>query len=120
MKKTMMCVLIIVGLSSCGVTGALAAPEITGVRGGYGVVATVVDADEFDWKIVIAGPHILQGGITEGAISGDNTTTIRTPVLPPSLGIGRINITVELIFIIPLVVEKRTAFMLGPFVFFMQ
>ncbi len=120
MKKTVVCILIILGISSCGVTGAFAIPEITGVRGGYGVVATVVDANEFYWKIEIAGAHIFQGGITEGAISGSNTTTIRTPILPPSLGIGKINVTVMLIFIIPLVVEHRTAFMLGPFVLFMQ
>jgi len=120
MKKTIVCILIVLGISSCGITGAFAVPEITGVRGGYGVVATVVDANEFDWKIEIAGAHIFQGGITEGAISGSNTTTIRTPIFPPALGIGKINITVSLIFIIPLVVEHRTAFMLGPFVLFMQ
>lgn len=108
------------GISSCGVTSALASPEISGIRGGYGVTATVVDADGFDWKIELAGAHILQGGLTEGAISGSASTTIRTPVFPPSLGIGKINITVSLVFIIPLVVEERTGFMLGPFVLFVQ
>jgi hypothetical protein len=107
-------------LGFCAVSPALASPEITGVRGGYGVAATVVDADGFDWKIQLTGAHIFQGGLTEGAISGSNTTTIRTPILPPSLGFGKINITVSLIFIIPLVVEERHAFMLGPFILFMQ
>jgi len=120
MKKTIICLIILSVLGSCAVTQAMAAPEITGVRGGYGVVATVVDADNFDWKIELAGAHMFQGSITEGAISGSNTTTIRTPLRPPALGIGKINITVSLIFIIPLVVEERTAFMLGPFVLFMQ
>lgn len=120
MKKTIICMIILAVLGGCAVTQAMAAPEITGVRGGYGVAASVVDADNFDWKIELAGAHIFQGSITEGAISGSNTTTIRTPVMPPALGIGKINITVSLIFIIPLVVEERTAFMLGPFVLFMQ
>jgi hypothetical protein len=120
MKKTTLCVIIMAVLGTCAVTNAMATPAITGVRGGYGVIATVSDADGFDWKIEIAGAHIFQGGLTEGAISGSNTTTIRTPILPPTLGIGKINITVSLVFIIPLVVEDRSAFMLGPFVLFMQ
>ncbi len=120
MKTTIMCLLMLAILGSCAVIPAMAAPEITGVRGGYGVAATVVDADGFDWKIELAGAHIFQYGVTEGEISGSNTTTIRTPVWPPSLGVGKINITVSLIFIIPLVVEERHAFMLGPFVLFMQ
>jgi hypothetical protein len=120
MKRTLYCFIIIGILSTCVTTTALAAPDITGVRGGYGVAATVIDADGWDWKIEIAGAHVFQGYLTEGAISGSNTTTIRTPIWPPALGIGKINITVSLIFIIPLVVEERTAFMLGPFVLFMQ
>ena len=120
MKKTIICLIIISVIGTCSITTAMAAPEITGVRGGYGVIATVADADGFDWKIEIAGAHIFQGSLTEGAISGDNTTTIRTPIFPPALGIGKINITVSLVFIIPMVVEHRTAFMLGPFVLFVQ
>jgi hypothetical protein len=120
MKKTMMCLILFSLLITCAVTQAMAVPEITEVRGGYGVAATVVDANGFDWEIKLTGAHIFQGSITEGGISGSNTTTIRTPILPPALGIGKINITVSLIFFIPLVVEERTAFMLGPFVLFMQ
>ena len=120
MKRTLSCLVIITILGTCFATTAMAAPDITGVRGGYGVTATVVDADGWDWEIEIAGAHIFQGGLTQGAISGSNTTTIRTPIMPPALGIGKINVTVSLIFIIPLVLEERTAFMLGPFVLFMQ
>jgi hypothetical protein len=120
MKKTIMCMIVFSVLGSCMVTQAMASPEITGVRGGYGVAATVVDADGFDWEIQLTGSHIFQGSITEGALAGDNTTTIRTPIFPPALGVGKINVTVSLIFIFPLVVEERTAFMLGPFVLFMQ
>lgn len=120
MRRLFIFVLILSILGTCYVSTALAAPDITGVRGGYGVAATIVDANGFDWKIVIAGAHVFQGYTTEGSISGSNTTTVRTPIWPPALGIGRINITVSLIFIIPLVVEERTAFMLGPFVLFMQ
>lgn len=90
MKKTIICIIILSVLGSCAVTHAMAALEITGVRGGCGVAATVVDADDFDWKIELAGAHIFQGLITEGAISGSNTTTIRTSIFPPALGIGKI------------------------------
>lgn len=120
MKKTIICIIIISLLGTCAVTSAIATPAITGIRGGYGVIATITDADGWDWKIEIAGAHIFQGSLTEGAISGSNTTTIRTPILPPALGIGKINITVSLVLIIPLVVEHRSAFMLGPFVLFVQ
>lgn len=120
MKRTLYCLIIVGILSSCVTTTALAAPTIAGVRGGWGVAATIVDADGWDWKIEIAGAHVFQGYVTEGSIAGNNETTVRTPIMPPALGVGKINITVSLIFIIPLVVEERTAFMLGPFVLFMQ
>lgn len=121
MKKTTVCILIIAIISTCGVTHAMAAPEITGVRGAYGVIAKVVDAANLDWKIEIAGQRIFQGGITEGAIGDNGTATIRTPIMPPSMGVGKINITVSLWWgILPVAVEERSAFMLGPFVLFMQ
>jgi hypothetical protein len=105
----------------CTVTNAMAAPEITGVRGGYGVVATVTDAQDLDWEIAIGGQHILQGGITEGVVGNNGSATIRTPIMPPSLGIGKINVTVTLYWLfVPVAVEERSAFMLGPFVLFMQ
>lgn len=99
----------------------MADPEITGVRGGYGVVATVANAENLDWKIEIGGQRIFQGGITEGVIGNNGSATIRTPIFPPSLGIGKINITVTLYWsFIPVAMEERNAFMLGPFVLFMQ
>jgi hypothetical protein len=120
MKKTLFCIIIVTIIGSCCVTSALAAPEITGVRGGFGVVATVSDAEGYDWKITIGGAHIFQGTSTEGSV-GEGTTTIRTPITPPALGIGKINVTVGLyILFIPVAFEERTAFMLGPFVLFMQ
>jgi hypothetical protein len=120
MKKTILCLIIISVVGTCVVTNAMAAPEITGVRGGYGVIATVVDANGLDWQIELGGPHIFQGSKTEGAISG-NSTTIRTPILPPALGFGKINITVTILWsFIPVAIEDRTAVMLGPFVLFVQ
>jgi hypothetical protein len=71
MKRTLSCLVIITILGTCFATTAMAAPDITGVRGGYGVTATVVDADGWDWEIEIAGAHIFQGGLTEGPISGN-------------------------------------------------
>jgi len=95
--------------------------EITGVRGGYGVTATVVDAENLDWKIEIGGQHIFQGSITEGVVGNNGSATIRTPILPPALGMGKINITVVLYWLfIPVSWEERNAFMVGPFVLFVQ
>jgi len=102
-------------------TPVLSAPEITGVRGGYGVIATVANAENLDWKIEIGGQNIWQGGITEGVVGSNGSATIRTPIFPPALGIGKINITVALYWsFIPVAWEERSAFMLGPFVLFVQ
>jgi hypothetical protein len=57
---------------------------------------------------------------TDGDITSDYVT-IRTPTFPPALGIGKISIKVTIYWtIIPVAVEERTAFMLGPFVFQVQ
>jgi hypothetical protein len=121
MKRIMFCLVIITVLGACFVTNAMAAPEITGVRGGYGVIATVVDAENLDWKIELGGSHIFQGSITEGAIGDEGSATIRTPIFPPAIGIGKINITVVLYWgFIPVAWEERNAFMFGPLVLFVQ
>lgn len=121
MKKTLYCLIIIGIIGTCCTTTALAAPEITGVRGGYGVIATVADAADLDWKIEIGGQHIFQGGVTEGVVGNNGSATIRTPIFPPALGIGKINITVWLYWgFLPVAMEERNAFMVGPFVLFMQ
>ncbi|PNX50074.1 MAG: hypothetical protein BV458_13845 [Thermoplasmata archaeon M9B2D] len=121
MKKTIVCMIVSLVVGACGVTTALASPEITGVRGGYGVVATIVDAEDLDWEITIGGERVFQGGITEGVVGANGTVTIRTPLFPPALGIGKINITVTLYWLfLPIDVEERSAVMLGPFVLFMQ
>ena len=120
MKKTMLCMLILAVASTCFTTNAMAAPKITGVQGGYGVTATVMDADGLHWQINIKGTQIFNGAKTEGDISG-NHATIRTPIFPPALGIGKINIKVAIYWIIiPVAIEQRTAFMLGPFVLIVQ
>jgi hypothetical protein len=120
MKRIIFCLVITTILGACFATSA-AAIEITGVRGGYGVNATVVDAQNLDWKIEIGGQHIFQGSITEGVVGNNGTATIRTPLFPPALGIGNINITVVLYWsFIPVAWEERNAFMVGPFVLFIQ
>jgi len=120
MKRIIFCLVITTILGACFVTSA-AALEITGVRGGYGVIATVSGAQNLDWKIEIGGQHIFQGGVTEGVVGENGTATIRTPLFPPALGIGNINITVVLYWsFIPVDWEERNAFMVGPFVLFVQ
>jgi hypothetical protein len=121
MKKSFVCMLVVLVIGASGVTTALAAPEISGVRGGYGVVATVTNAEDLDWEITIGGEHVFQGGITEGVVGANGTVTIRTPLFPPALAIGKVNITVTLYWLLfPVDVQERTAFMLGPFVLFVQ
>jgi len=120
MKRIIFCLVITTILGACFVTSA-AALEITGVRGGYGVIATVSGAQNLDWKIEIGGQNIFQGGITEGVVGNNGSATIRTPIFPPALGIGKINVTVTLIWLfIPVAIEERSAFMIGPFVLFVQ
>jgi hypothetical protein len=80
-----------------------------------------VDSENLDWKIELGGQHIFQGSITEGVVGNNGTATIRTPLFPPALGIGNINITVVLYWsFIPVAWEERNAFMVGPFVLFVQ
>jgi len=120
MKKIILCLLIFAVTSTCFVTNVMAVPKITEVQGGYGVTATVMDADGLDWQINLKGEQIFLGAKTRGDISGDSST-IRTPIFPPALGIGKIDIKVTIYWIIfPLAIEERTAFMLGPFVLLVQ
>jgi hypothetical protein len=120
MNRIIFCLVITTILGACFVTSS-AAIDITGVRGGYGVIATVADSENLDWKIEIGGQHIFQGSITEGVVGNNGTATIRTPLFPPALGIGNINITVVLYWsFIPVAWEERNAFMVGPFVLFVQ
>jgi hypothetical protein len=121
MKRIIFCLVILTVLGTFFVTNAMAAPEITGVRGGYGVIAKVSNAENLDWKIELGGQHIFQGSITEGVVGNNGTATIRTPLFPPAFGFGKINITVVLYWLfIPVAWEERNAFMVGPFVLFVQ
>jgi hypothetical protein len=121
MKKTILYLIIItIVASTCFVTSATAAPKITGIHGGYGVTATVEDANNLDWQINIRGPHMIYGMQTDGTISCDSAT-IHTPKFLPALGVGQIYIGVRIYrCILPDVVEVRAAFMLGPFVLFVH
>jgi hypothetical protein len=121
MKRIIFCLVITVILGTCFASSAMAAPAITGVRGGYGVIAKVTGAENLDWKINIGGQHIFQGSTTEGVVGSNGTATIRTPLFPPALGFGNINITVVLYWsFVPVAWEERNAFMVGPFVLFVQ
>ena len=116
MKKTFLCLILIVVVSTCCVTNAMAVPKITGVQGGYGVSATVENATGCNWVISLWGSQIVIGMLTDGDISSDYVT-IRTPTFPPAFGIGRINIRVTIYWtLIPIAIEERSAVMLGPFV----
>ena len=116
MKKTLLCFILLTVTSACCITHAIVVPKITGVQGGYGVSATVENATGCNWMISLWGSQIFIGMVTDGDISSDYTT-IRTPTFPPALGIGKINIKVTIYrILIPIAIEERSAFMLGPFV----
>ena len=120
MKKTILFLSLFLLVSTCWVTNVMAVPKITNVRGGYGVSVTVMNATGRHWQINLQGSQIFLGMLTDGDIISDSTT-IRTPVFPPAFGIGRINIKVTIYWIIiPVAIEERSAFMLGPFVLLIQ
>ena len=116
MKKILLFLTLFVLVSTCFVTNAIAAPQITGIHGGYGVTATVVDAKGLDWKITINGPAIIYGMKTMGKIS-DKSATIHTPMAPPAFGFGPIKVTVSINrIILHDVIMIRSGMILGPFV----
>jgi hypothetical protein len=120
MKKTILFLSLFLLVSTCWVTNAMAVPKITNVRGGYGVSVTVMNATGRHWQINLQGSQIFLGMLTDGDISSDSAT-IRTPIFPPAVGIGKINIKVTIYWIIiPVAIEERSAFMLGPFVLQVQ
>ena len=116
MKKTILFLSLFALVSTCCVTNAIAVPTITDVQGGYGVSATVVNATGRHWVINLRGSQIFLGMTTIGDITSDKAT-IRTPMFPPALGIGHINIKVIIYWtIIPVAIEEHSAIMLGPLV----
>lgn len=116
MRRTLVSTLMTAILSIYVATTALAAPEITGIQGGYGIRATVLDADQYNWRIEIVGLHILRRDVTEGTVNGDGNVTIRTPLILPAFGYGIMDIKVTLLHHwLPVDMEKRSALMLGPF-----
>ena len=120
MKKTILCIVLLVIVSTCFLTNVMAKPKITGIQGGYGVTATVEDGSNRNWIISLEGTQVYLGRITTGNITSDQTT-IRTPIFPPALGFGKINVRVTIFWIIiPVAMEQRSALMLGPFVLLIQ
>ena len=105
---------------------ATAVPTITDIHGGYGVTATITGMKGLEWHINISGPYMIYGMETNGIISsGDGlisgSETIRTPMFPPAFGFGKICIKVSIDrIILPDIVEERCAFMIGPFVLFVN
>jgi hypothetical protein len=119
MKKTILFLSLLALVSTCCITNVIAVPKITELHGGYGVTATVVDATGLHWQISLRGSQIFLGMTTDGVLTSDSAT-IRTPIFPPALGIGKISIKVSIYWIIIPVAIERSAFMLGPFVLFVH
>ena len=117
MKKTILCLSLVVLVSTCFVTTVMAAPpRITDVRGGLGVSATVVNAQGHDWEIILKGPFVVLGSTTVGTITS-KSETIHTSTVPPAIGMGPIKIIIRINrVILPDIVLMGPAMMLGPFV----
>jgi hypothetical protein len=116
MRKIILFLSLFVLVSTCFGISAMAAPQITGIHGGYGVTATVVDAKGLHWQITISGPAMIYGMKTVGTISG-KSVTIQTPMAPPAFGFGPIKVTVTINrIILHDVIMIRSGIILGPFV----
>ena len=84
--------------------------EITDIKGGLGVKATIHAPDyAVEWSINVEGKFIFHGGSDSGTIDANGVQTVK---LPFSLGFGRVDITITA----DNVVETRSGFMIGPFI----
>jgi hypothetical protein len=116
MKKIILFLTLFVLVSTCFVTTAMAAPSITDVHGGFGVSATVVNAQGHDWEITLKGPFVVLGSTTVGTITS-KSEMIHTAMVPPAFGMGPIKVIIRINrVILPDVFVIGPAMMLGPFV----
>jgi hypothetical protein len=121
MKRTLASLMLVAILGCCCTTTITATPEITAVQGGLGIHATVADADQYNWRIELIGIRVFRGEMTEGVVNGNGSVTIRTPILLSARGFGIIDVEVTLLHHwLPVDMEKRSAFMLGPFILIIQ
>jgi immune inhibitor A len=83
--------------------------EILSVSGGLGIKASISSGDEpVDWSIDVDGGIVLLGGHNSGNIPEKSEQTIQIPL---TFGFGKVEITVTANNLI----EKRTAYLVGPF-----
>jgi PKD repeat protein len=87
-----------------------ASPQITNVKGGLGVKATIIAGDlPVDWSIVIDGRYIFLGGEASGHIDANAAEIVRTPF---TFGIGAATVTITA----GVAYETYEATLIGPFV----
>jgi len=129
MKRIILFVIILSLLGTFFVTCASAEPEIAKVKGGWGVVATVVNASGLGWQIktVLLNHDSFPPSpgddyyIDQGVVAGNGSAVIRTTVYPPILYFGVVKITVTLYSEgFPVVMQRSQGFMVGPFVLFVH
>ncbi len=83
--------------------------EILSVSGGFGVKVSISSGDEpVDWSIDVDGGIVLLGGHNSGNIPKKSEQAVQIPL---TIGFGKVDITVT----VNDLVEKRSAFLLGPF-----
>jgi parallel beta-helix repeat protein len=89
-------------------------PHIENIEGGFGVKATIhAGSEEINWSIAITGKLLFGNPSASGTIDAYGIQTVKTPF---TLGFGK----VEIIITAGSITEKRTAFMIGPYVWNIQ
>ncbi len=128
MKRVILFIIVLSLLGTFFVTSASAEPEITKVKRGWGVVATVVNASGLDWgiKTVLLYHDSFPPGsddyyLDNGVVTGNGSVVIRTTVFPPIFYFGVVKITVSLSDEDQVLVQQQSqGFMVGPFVLFIH
>jgi PKD repeat protein len=84
-------------------------PEITNVKGGLGVKATIKAGEApIDWSITVNGKYMFMGGKSSGHIEANAIETVKTPF---TFAIGNCDVTIQA----GQTTEYYEVFMLGPF-----
>jgi PKD repeat protein len=84
--------------------------EINDIKGGFGLSATIVNPrnEPIEWNVNIEGKYVFKG-TASGTIEPKSEETIETGFV---LGLGNVEITINA----GEITQKRSAFMLGPFI----
>lgn len=93
------------------------------LRGGFGVKAPIDNYQlawgnrAIDWTVVVEGDFVLFG-YNSGSIAPMGKGTARTPLLPPTMGLGPVTVTLTITSQGSTLEQiTRTGYIIGPFIF---